>query len=151
MSVKIRLQRHGAKKRPFYRVVAADIRSPRDGRFIELLGTYDPMVNPPAIRLHKTRVEYWISVGALPSDTAAWLIKNLNEGNAVDLSAEDADTTAVEARKEAKRAAIEANRVKLAADTAAAAEAAEAARQAKAAAAAAPAAAPAAEETTEEA
>jgi small subunit ribosomal protein S16 len=147
MSVKIRLQRHGAKKRPFYRVVAADTRSPRDGRFIELLGTYDPMLNPPAIRLHKTRIEHWLGVGALPSETVAWLIKNLNEGNAVDLSAGDADGKAVAARKEAKLAAIEAQRAKVADETAKAAEAAEAARKAKAAA---PAAAPAAE-TTEEA
>jgi small subunit ribosomal protein S16 len=137
MSVKIRLQRHGAKKRPFYRVVAADIRSPRDGRFIELLGTYDPMVNPPAIRLNKTRVDYWLGVGAQASETAAWLIKCLSEGKAVDLSADGADSQAVESRKAAKLAAIEAQRAQIAEATAKAAEAALAARAAKAAPAAA--------------
>ena len=58
MAVSIRLQRFGAKKRPFYRMVAADSRAKRDGRFLEQLGTYDPMLDPPAIRLKSDRVEY---------------------------------------------------------------------------------------------
>jgi small subunit ribosomal protein S16 len=149
MSVKIRLQRRGAKKRPFYRVVAADIRAPRDGRFIELLGTYDPLQDPPVIRLNKERVDYWISNGAQPTDTAEALIKKLNEGQAVDLSAEDADAKAAEARKAARLAEIEAQRVRQAEAAAkAAAEAAAKAAEA-AAAAAAPAEEPAAEEPAE--
>lgn len=75
MAVSIRLQRFGAKKRPFYRMVAADSRAKRDGRFLEQLGTYDPMSNPPAIRFNMERLEYWLSVGAQPTDTAASLIR----------------------------------------------------------------------------
>jgi small subunit ribosomal protein S16 len=71
MSLHIRLARGGAKKRPFYRIVVADSRSPRDGRFIERIGTYDPMVakdHPDRIRLDAERAKHWISVGATPSD-----------------------------------------------------------------------------------
>lgn len=106
MTVRIRLQRHGAKKRPFYRVVAADQRAPRDGRFIELLGTYDPLQEPPAIRLKKTRVDYWLGVGAKPSETANWLITQLNEGKALDLSEEGAEAAALEAKIASKNAKI---------------------------------------------
>jgi small subunit ribosomal protein S16 len=72
--VRIRLTRMGAKKRPFYRVVIADSRSPRDGRFIEQLGHYDPMKDPFDLKLNIERVDYWLSVGATPSDTVARLI-----------------------------------------------------------------------------
>jgi small subunit ribosomal protein S16 len=75
MAVSIRLQRFGAKKRPFYRMVAADSRAPRDGRFLEQLGTYDPMLDPPAINLKSERLEYWLSVGAQPTQTAASVIR----------------------------------------------------------------------------
>lgn len=71
MSLKIRLSRGGAKKHPFYRIVVADSRSPRDGRFIEKIGTYDPMVakdHPQRLRLDKERAQHWLSVGAKPSD-----------------------------------------------------------------------------------
>jgi small subunit ribosomal protein S16 len=74
MSLKIRLSRAGAKKRPFYRVVVADTRSPRDGRFLERLGTYDPMLpkdHPERVRLNVERVRHWLGVGALPSDRVA--------------------------------------------------------------------------------
>lgn len=73
--VKIRLRRMGAKKRPFYRLVVADSRTARNGRFIELVGTYDPNLDPPAINLNKERIEYWLGTGAQPSDTARWLLK----------------------------------------------------------------------------
>ena len=73
--VKIRLRRMGAKKRPFYRLVIADSRTARNGRFIELVGTYDPNLDPPAINLKKDRIEYWLGTGAQPSDTARWLLK----------------------------------------------------------------------------
>ncbi|MCL5103989.1 MAG: 30S ribosomal protein S16 [Armatimonadetes bacterium] len=73
--VKIRLRRMGAKKRPFYRIVVADSRTARDGRFIENIGTYDPTLDPPALKLVKERAEYWLSNGAQPSDTARALLK----------------------------------------------------------------------------
>jgi small subunit ribosomal protein S16 len=73
--VKIRLARAGAKKRPFYRIVAADARSPRDGRFLEKLGTYDPNQNPAVVDLNQARVEYWLGVGARPTRTVENLIK----------------------------------------------------------------------------
>jgi small subunit ribosomal protein S16 len=77
MSVTIRLTRAGSKKVPFYRVVAADSRSPRDGRFIEQLGVYDPLRDPPEFRVKGDRVEHWISHGALPSQTVGELLRVL--------------------------------------------------------------------------
>jgi len=71
MSLKIRLSRGGAKKRPYYRIVVADSRSPRDGRFIERIGSYNPMVpqdHPERLTLDTERAKHWLSVGALPSD-----------------------------------------------------------------------------------
>lgn len=75
MSVKIRLARAGAKKRPYYRIVASDARSPRDGRFLEKLGTYDPSKEPSAVTLNHGRVQYWLGVGALPTETVARLLR----------------------------------------------------------------------------
>ena len=75
--VKIRLRRMGAKKAPYYRVVVADSHSPRDGRFIEELGTYDPMADSDKIKVDMERVKYWISNGAQPTDTVRGLIKKL--------------------------------------------------------------------------
>ncbi|TDY59894.1 SSU ribosomal protein S16P [Aminivibrio pyruvatiphilus] len=75
MAVRIRLARHGRKKAPFYRLVVADSRSPRDGRFIELLGTYDPMTEPAKITVNEERAVYWLTVGATASDTARGLLK----------------------------------------------------------------------------
>lgn len=75
MSVKIRLRRIGAKKHPFYRLVVADTRSPRDGKFIEILGTYDPMTEPVRLNLDQEKIRAWLKKGARPSDTArAFLI-----------------------------------------------------------------------------
>ena len=74
MSLKIRLARGGAKKRPFYRIVVADSRMPRDGRFIERVGTYNPMLpkeHPERIELKTERIQHWLSVGARPSDRVA--------------------------------------------------------------------------------
>lgn len=73
--VKIRLKRQGAKKAPFYRVVVADSRSPRDGRNIEEIGTYDPMTKPASIKIDLERAKYWISCGAQPTDTVRGLLK----------------------------------------------------------------------------
>ena len=77
MALKIRLARGGAKKRPYYRIVVADTRSPRDGRFIERLGSYDPMVpkdHPRRATLKEERIRYWLSVGASPTDRVARLL-----------------------------------------------------------------------------
>lgn len=69
MSVKIRLKRMGMKKKPFYRVVVADIHSPRDGRFIEEIGYYNPMVHPAEVKVDGERAKYWLTCGAQPTDT----------------------------------------------------------------------------------
>lgn len=74
MAVKIRLKRMGAKKSPYYRIVAADSRSPRDGRFIEQLGTYDPTKNPAAVTLKEEEILKWLNNGAQPSDTVRNLL-----------------------------------------------------------------------------
>lgn len=73
--VKIRLKRIGAKKAPFYRVVVADSRYPRDGRFIEEIGTYDPMKEPSEIKIDKEKALQWIKNGAQPTDTVKALLK----------------------------------------------------------------------------
>lgn len=114
MTVRIRLQRFGAKKRPFYRVVAADIRAPRDGRFIELLGTFDPLLDPPLIRLKKDRVDYWLSVGAQPSDKARSLINRLNAGEGINLSEEGADAASRELLRAKKQQDIATKRAEAA-------------------------------------
>ncbi len=75
MPVKIRLARHGAKKRPFYRIVAADIEAPRDGKFLEILGTYDPLKDPVAVTLQTDRIQYWMGQGAIPTDTVRSILK----------------------------------------------------------------------------
>ncbi len=73
--VKIRLQREGKKKSPFYHIVVADSKSPRDGRIIEQIGTYDPMTNPVTVVLDKAKVEDWMKKGAQPTDTVKALIE----------------------------------------------------------------------------
>ncbi|HKN02278.1 MAG TPA: 30S ribosomal protein S16 [Candidatus Binataceae bacterium] len=75
MALVIRLRRHGAKKRPFYRIVVADSRAPRDGRFVDQVGTYDPAFDPPRVTLKKDVTERWIKAGAKPSETVRKLIK----------------------------------------------------------------------------
>ncbi len=76
MAVKIRLARGGAKKKPFYQVVAADERFPRDGRFIESLGQYDPKLDPPMVNLKEERIIDWLQKGAQPTDTVRTLLRN---------------------------------------------------------------------------
>ncbi len=73
MAVKIRLKRMGAKKKPYYRIIVADSRSPRDGRFIEALGTYNPLTNPATVNIKEEETLNWLSKGALPTDT----VKNI--------------------------------------------------------------------------
>jgi small subunit ribosomal protein S16 len=75
MSVKIRLARHGAKKSPFYRIVVADNKSPRDGKFLENVGTYNPVLDPVEIVLKQERIRYWIDQGAILTDTVKSLLK----------------------------------------------------------------------------
>ena len=75
--VKIRLRRMGAKKAPYYRIVVADSRAPRDGRFIEELGTYNPAADSDKLKVDLERVRYWISNGAQPTDTVRGLIKKV--------------------------------------------------------------------------
>jgi len=75
MAVKIRLRRMGAKKAPFYRIVVADSRYPRDGRFIEEVGTYDPTKEPSAISVDTDKVKKWLSTGAQPTDTVKTILK----------------------------------------------------------------------------
>ncbi len=75
MAVKIRLARRGAKKKPFYRIVVADIKNPRDGRFLEVVGTYDPLMDPAKVDLKEERIRHWINEGATPTDIVRNLLK----------------------------------------------------------------------------
>lgn len=75
MAVRIRLARFGAKKKPYYRIIAAESESRRDGRFLEQIGTYDPCVDPPRIELRRDRYDHWVAMGGLPSETVASLAR----------------------------------------------------------------------------
>lgn len=72
--VRLRSQRYGSKKSPFYRIVATDSRNPRDGQFIEVVGTYDPLTNPATVKLDEEKVMKWLSLGAKPTDTVKSLL-----------------------------------------------------------------------------
>ena len=75
MAVKIRLTRLGSKKKPYYRLVAADSEAPRDGKFLEVLGTYDPMKDPAAVTIQKEKVQQWLGKGAMVSESARAILK----------------------------------------------------------------------------
>ncbi|MBN2568180.1 MAG: 30S ribosomal protein S16 [Deltaproteobacteria bacterium] len=75
MAVRIRLARMGAKKRPFYRIVVADSEYPRDGKFIEIIGNYDPKIDPAVVNIKEDRASEWLSKGALPTETVSSLFK----------------------------------------------------------------------------
>ena len=92
--IKLRLRRMGAKKRPFYRIVATEHSSPRDGRFIEILGHYDPLTEPATVKVDAERVKYWMSVGAKPSETVEGLLKRA--GVIAPTNAEPAEQPAAE-------------------------------------------------------
>jgi small subunit ribosomal protein S16 len=77
MAVRIRLMRHGKKKQPFYRVVVADQRSPRDGRFVEEIGTYNPLTNPSEIKIDEDKALAWLGKGAQPSGSAGQLLRRV--------------------------------------------------------------------------
>jgi small subunit ribosomal protein S16 len=93
--IKLRLRRTGAKKRPSYRIVAAEHSSPRDGRFIEILGHYDPLTEPATVKVNEERARHWLSVGAQPTETVAGLLKRAG----VITAEPAAETPAVEATK----------------------------------------------------
>lgn len=76
MAVKIRLARHGSKKRPYYRIVVANSTCPRDGRFIDQVGTYNPLTEPATVKIDLAKVDEWVAKGAQPTDTAKRLIDN---------------------------------------------------------------------------
>ena len=78
MAVRIRLTRMGAKKKPFYRLVAADSEAPRDGRFLEILGYYDPMKEPAVVKIHEDKLHYWVEKGAKLSEAVRALVKREN-------------------------------------------------------------------------
>ena len=75
MSVKIRLARHGSKKRPYYRIVVADSEAPRDGKFLEIVGTYNPLMDPAEVTVEEDRVNYWMDKGVILSDTVKSIFK----------------------------------------------------------------------------
>lgn len=124
MATKIRLARHGRKGRPFYHVVVADSRAPRDGRYIEKIGTYDPNTNPATIELKFDRALYWLQVGAQPTETATRILsyrgvllkKHLLEGVKKGAFDEAAAEAKFEAWMKEKNAKIQAKIQKLAQD-----------------------------------
>ncbi len=141
MSLKIRMSRAGAKKRPFFRIVVADSRMSRDGKFIERVGTYDPMLlreNPDRVKLNVERIKHWLSVGALPSERVQKFLADVSLAS---------PPVRRETPQKSKPKAKAQERLKAAADKIAAADkaAAAAAEAAAAAAAAVPAEQPAAE------
>jgi small subunit ribosomal protein S16 len=75
MAVRLRLTRKGANKKPYYRLVAADSEASRDGKFLEILGSYNPMKNPVEIKIHKDRVNYWLEKGASPSESVRAILR----------------------------------------------------------------------------
>jgi len=84
MAVRIRLQRRGTHKRPFYHIVVADRRAPRDGRFIEKVGTYDPLKDPAEITVKTERYDQWVEKGALPSEAVADLVRRFRSSEQVE-------------------------------------------------------------------
>lgn len=81
MSVSIRMSRHGAKKKPFYRIVVSDQRFPRDGRYIEQVGTFDPSAKSGGVKLDQEKIEAWVKKGAKPSQTVSELIKKVKKAS----------------------------------------------------------------------
>jgi small subunit ribosomal protein S16 len=151
MATKIRLARAGSKKRPYYRIVVADERAPRDGRFIEKVGTYNPLVakdSPERLTLKTDRIKYWIGTGATPSDRVEKFLiaANLFERSKQKQKSLDARTKISQEAKKAKEAEEAAKKK---AEEAAAKEAEKAAKEAEKAAAAEAAATPAPEAAAE--
>ena len=105
MSVSIRLRKEGAKNRPYYRIVVADSRSPRDGKFIEIIGTYDPKQTGQNSSFSVERVEYWISKGAQPSDTVRSLIKKQKKIVVAEAASQPAEKSSEESENTASSSA----------------------------------------------
>ncbi len=110
MAVHIRMRRIGRRNRPYYRIVAADHRRARDGKFLEILGTYDPVVKPALVKLFEDRLSHWLNEGAEPSDTVRTLLrqvgftpKYLKAKKGEDVSTIEVKTTIKERRKKTKR------------------------------------------------
>lgn len=131
MAVRIRLRRMGAKKRPFYRFVAADSRSPRDGRFLENLGWYNPILKPAEVHLKEERIYEWLKNGALPTETVAALFKQVGLWKKWELMKKGGDvsgltiTTQIKERPKKKKKGKKAPEVKAEAQEPAEAEATE--------------------------
>ena len=105
MAVKIRLARHGSHKRPYYRVVVADSRSPRDGRFIEEVGRYNPLTNPKTINLDLEQIADWQTKGAQLTDAVAALVRAAEAGPKTDTTVKKSKKQLAKEAEEAKRAA----------------------------------------------
>ena len=103
--VVLRLRRMGAKKKPFFRLVAADSRRPTDGRFLETLGTYNPKVKPAMVDLNEERIGYWLAVGAQPSDTVKALFKHTGLTQKLSFKKAGKDVSGVVLKKAIKEAA----------------------------------------------
>ena len=151
MSLRIRLARGGSKKRPFYRIVVADSRSPRDGRFIERIGTHNPMAPPDSaerLRLNEERARHWLSVGAQPSDRVARFLASLGVMDAPKIPAQTKKNQpkAKAQERERERAEKAAEEAEAAKEESAAAETAEAPEVTEASEATSEAEAPAADE-----
>lgn len=119
MATRIRLQRHGKKNQPFYHIVVADGRAPRDGRYIERLGTYNPLTNPATVDINFDRALYWVETGAAPTDTArailrhegVYLMKHLRGGIAKGALTENAAQVKFEAWKQERTSKV--NQIKV--------------------------------------
>lgn len=96
MAVHIRLRRMGAKKRPFYRIVAADSRRARDGRFLEIVGYYNPITQPAEVKLHEDKLTRWLDEGAIPSDTVSSLLTQVGFSEKYQKAKKGEDVSAIE-------------------------------------------------------
>ena len=113
MAVKLRLKRMGGKQKPFYRIVAADSRFPRDGRFIETVGTYNPIAKPAEVKIDKELAIKWLSNGAQPTDTVKYLMANCNEDGT--LNYKKSEVVKLSKKAQAKKAEEEARKAEEAA------------------------------------
>lgn len=108
MSIGIRLARHGQRNRPFYRIVVAQTSARRDGKFIEVVGTYNPLTKPSTVTIKEERIKYWLSQGANPSERVAKFIKELIPGHLEGI--EENRKSKLQAKRKARKARIAANK-----------------------------------------
>jgi len=133
LAVHLRLRRMGAKKRPFYRIVAADSRRSRDGRFLEIVGTYDPIKKPAEVNIFEDKLTGWLDKGAIPSDTVHSLLSQIGFNEKYNLNRLGRDATAVDVKSNISERPKRTRKVKKAAVAAEQAEKAKAEADAKAA------------------